>query len=272
MEVDKLMIEEFKQAGREYTFFQDLALKYLRFYAAAIGIVITAFLGISYHFSKKNLESSNSITEFLTAHFLLLCALFIIIMGVITGFMLLKCRTKCIESIKSMMRIRQFHYAKFFDAEFKKYSFYANIVPRFYKFLSTTQGILVVIAFINGIALTGILKGGIEKVFPPGSIFFLDLLPIIGLTFIQYMVIFKYLMKKDVVKVKLEFEPSQNIKEIEIFYNIPRSFTNNAFFHKMARILYWLIGLPESENILFLRRGKRNGRFCLLYTSPSPRD
>lgn len=36
MEKEDLMIEEFKQAGQEYTFFQDLALKYLKFYTAPL--------------------------------------------------------------------------------------------------------------------------------------------------------------------------------------------------------------------------------------------
>lgn len=163
------------------------------------------------------------------------------------------------------MKVRQFFYKNGGDSNIKRHSYYANVAPRHYQLRSTTQGILIIIAFINAIAYTAIANGGIEKLFShysdhPLLNLGLNLIPLLGLTFIQYMAIFKYLMRKDIVKVNLEFNPKQHINEIKLCYYVPRSITNNSFTHVISRILYWLIDLPGKENIIFLRRGKTHCR------------
>lgn len=250
---DKLIEEEFKQAGHEYTFFQDLALKYLTFYTATLGAIIAAFITIlTVEFKNPNKE----VVAFLKGPFLSMCGLFLIFMGFIVALVLLRCRDKTIDSIKSMISIRKFSTQNNDYSKFAKSCYYAFSVPRYYRFLSPTQGVIIILATINSIAFSSLWGGnGVIHFFSIESIKIIY--TVSALTFLQYLLVYNYMIRKDTVRVKLKFKPEQNISEIKLEYNIPGAITNNSFSNIITRVMFYLIGLTEKEINFFERNEAR---------------
>ncbi len=259
MDKDELMIEEFKQAGTEYTFFQELALKYLAFYTAILGVIITAFIAIS---TVKFENVTKVIIDFLRGPFLSLCGLFLLFIGTIVAFLLLKCRDKAITSIKSLMCTRKSISQNVDFSIFKDDCYHALAVPRHYKFLSPTQGIILVIAAINSIAFASIYgfkdtgMNGLIQLFNLGNGYG-SFIIISCLTFMQYLLVYNYMIRKDIVKVNLNFNPEQNIKEVKLEYDVPRAITNSSLGCFIARIMFYLTGLTEEEIAFFKKRRAR---------------
>jgi len=254
---NELMIEGFRQAGREYIFFQDLSLKYLAFYIATLSIITAAFITIS---TAKFDGVPSSTKNFLQGDFLSLSGLFLIFIGAIIGFILLRCHDKAIISIKSLAFARMI-IAKDTDySKFKKYFYHALSVPRHYKLLSPTQGIILFIFAINSIVISNVF--GFEEKGVEGLIRLFDLEPryapfiiIACLTFIQYLAVYNYMVNKDKVEVKLKFE--EPVEEIELEYDVPRAITNSSFGHIITMVMFYLIGLTEKDIIFFRRRKSR---------------
>ena len=279
-DMNGLGIEEFKQAGHEYTFFHELRLKYLAFYTAVLGIITAAFINIllspgvltekitkildrfkSCHGECiKEISSSSveiEISRFLTHGFLLLCGSFLIIIGIVVGFVLIKCRDKAVTSIKSLMSIRKLVAKGSNYSDFRKYFHHSLSVPRHYKLLSPTQGIIFIIIAINSIvllsfffAINGSPMEAIVKLFASSPV---PVVVIIGsLAFLQYLLVYNYMIKKDVVNVKLEFD-GPTIEKVKLEYHVPRSLTNSSFGNAVARVMFYLIGLTE-KGIAFFKK------------------
>lgn len=261
-ELNNLLKEEYKRAAKDYNFFHELSLKYLWFYSALISTVTYAFVTLSTTEFKNptNSETVKLMIEFVQGRFLTLCGIFVIIIGMVTATIILKCRDKMITAIKEIMNIRKYVLKQSgysFD-EFKRYCYHIQAVPRYYQLLSPLQGIVVVISLINSIALISILtKGGIASLFSSENNNLLKAtFTILDLSFIQCLFVYQYMMRKDITKVRINFISSMRITEIVLKYRVKRAITNSLFSHLIHRCIIYISGIWEPESLLCLRRDK----------------